>query len=136
MRPKVSFVILKGARRNIPHDEPLGQSETKTITLRIHSIQVIPSGLLMSYRISLSEGVASVVSSRQRIGYYSIYHGLNGFMSYLEAKQKPNKPLGEDGGRCPAAMLPPWSYKSELLTPKPKAYYHLPCRRSPSSPRR
>ena len=71
MRPKVSFVILKGARRNIPHDEPLGQSETKTITLRIHSIQVIPSGLLMSYRISLSEGVASVVSSRQRSGYYS-----------------------------------------------------------------
>ena len=68
MRPKVSFVILKGARRNIPHDEPLGQSETKTITLRIHSIQVIPSGLLMSYRISLSEGVASVVSSRQRSG--------------------------------------------------------------------
>ena len=66
MRPKVSFVILKGARRNIPHDEPLGQSETKTITLRIHSIQVIPSGLLMSYRISLSEGVASVVSSKQR----------------------------------------------------------------------
>ena len=57
MRTKVSFVILKGARRNIPHDEPLGQSETKTITLRIHSIQVIPSGLLMSYRISLSEGV-------------------------------------------------------------------------------
>ena len=71
MRPKVSFVILKGDRRNIPHDEPLGQSETKTITLRIHSIQVIPSGLLMSYRISLSEGVASVVSSRQRSGYYS-----------------------------------------------------------------
>ena len=71
MRPKVSFVIIKGARRNIPHDEPLGQSETKTITLRIHSIQVIPSGLLMSYRISLSEGVASVVSSRQRSGYYS-----------------------------------------------------------------
>ena len=142
MRPKVSFVILKGARRNIPHDEPLGQSETKTITLRIHSIQVIPSGLLMSYRISLSEGVASVVSSRQRSGYYSFYHGLNGldglngFMSYLEAKQKPNKPLGEDGGRCTDVMLPPWSYKSELLTPKPKAYYHLPCRRSPSSPRR
>ena len=71
MRPKVSFVILKGARRNIPHDEPLGQSETKTITLRIHSIQVIPSGLLMSYRISLSEDVASVMSSRQRSGYYS-----------------------------------------------------------------
>ena len=85
MRPKVSFVILKGDRRNIPHDEPLGQSETKTITLRIHSIQVIPSGLLMSYRISLSEGVASVVSSRQRSGYYSFYHGLDGldgFMSY------------------------------------------------------
>ena len=24
-----------------------------------------------------------------------------------------------------AAMLPPWSYKSELLTPKPEAYHHL-----------
>ena len=71
--PNVSpfHFLLKGARRNIPHDEPLGQSETKTITLRIHSIQVIPSGLLMSYRISLSEGVASVVSYRQRSGYYS-----------------------------------------------------------------
>ena len=33
-------------------------------------------------------------------------------------------------------MLPLWSYKSELLTPKPKAYHHLPYRRSPSSPRR
>ena len=52
------------------------------------------------------------------------------------ARQKPEKPLGEDGGRCPAAMLPPWSYKSELITPKPKAYHHLPCRRTPSSPRR
>ena len=39
-------------------------------------------------------------------------------------------------GRCPDAMLPLWSYKSELLTPKPKAYHHLPYRRSPSSPRR
>ena len=52
------------------------------------------------------------------------------------AKQKPDKPLGEDGGQCPDAMLPLWSYKSELLTPKPKAYHHLPYRRSPSSPRR
>ena len=24
-----------------------------------------------------------------------------------------------------AAMLPHWSYKSELLTPKPKAYHHF-----------
>ena len=24
-----------------------------------------------------------------------------------------------------AAMLPLWSYKSELLTPKPEAYHHL-----------
>ena len=42
-------------------------------------------------------------------------------MSYLGAKHKPEKPLGEDGERCPDAMLPLWSYKSELLTPKPKA---------------
>ena len=52
-----------------------------------------------------------------------------------KTKTKIN-PLGEDGGRCPDVMLPPWSYKSELLTPKPEAYHHLPCRRSPSSPRR
>ena len=41
-------------------------------------------------------------------------------------RQKPEKPLGEDGGRCPDAKLPLWSYMSELLTPKPKAYHHLP----------
>ena len=60
---------------------------------------------------------------------FLFYHGFNGFngfnglMFYLGAKQKPNKPLGEDGGRCPAVMLPLWSFKSELLTPKPEAYH-------------
>ena len=29
-------------------------------------------------------------------------------------------------GEALAAMLPPWSYKSELLTPKPEPYHHLP----------
>ena len=43
----------------------------------------------------------------------------------LGARQKPEKPLGEDGGLCPDVMLPLWSYKSELLTPKPKAYHQL-----------
>ena len=38
-------------------------------------------------------------------------------------RQKPEKPLGEDGGLCPDGMLPLWSYKSELLTPKPKSYH-------------
>ena len=36
--------------------------------------------------------------------WFVFYHGLNGldgFMSCLKAKQKPEKPLGEDGGRCP-----------------------------------
>ena len=28
-------------------------------------------------------------------------------------------------GDALAAMLPPWSYMSELLTPKPKACHHL-----------
>ena len=41
-------------------------------------------------------------------------------MRILGARQKHKKPLGEDGGLCPAVMLPPWSYKSELLTPKRK----------------
>ena len=45
-------------------------------------------------------------------------------------------PLERMEGDALAVMLPLWSYKSELLTPKPKAYHHLPCRRSPSSPRR
>ena len=45
-------------------------------------------------------------------------------------------PLERMEGDALAVMLPLWSYKSELLTPKPEAYHHLPCRRSPSSPRR
>ena len=45
-------------------------------------------------------------------------------------------PLERMEGDALAVMLPLWSYKSELLTPKPKAYHHLPYRRSPSSPRR
>ena len=52
-----------------------------------------------------------------------------------KTKTKKN-PLERMEGVALAAMLPPWSYKSELLTPKPKAYHHLPYRRSPSSPRR
>ena len=45
-------------------------------------------------------------------------------------------PLERMEGDALAVMLPLWSYKSELLTPKPEAYHHLPYRRSPSSPRR
>ena len=37
----------------------------------------------------------------------------------------PINPLERMEGVALAAMLPPWSYKSELLTPKPKAYHHL-----------
>ena len=35
-------------------------------------------------------------------------------------KQKQEKPLEEDGGKAPGVRLPLWSYKSKLLTPKPK----------------
>ena len=60
-----------------------------------------------------------------------IYHGFIGLdgdgpVAWLGAKHKPEKPLGEDGGLCPDVILPPWSYKSELLTPKPEVYHHLP----------
>ena len=43
-------------------------------------------------------------------------------------KQDKNQinPLGRMEGDALAVMLPLWSYKSELLTPKPKAYHHLP----------
>ena len=53
----------------------------------------------------------------------------------IRQKTKIN-PLERMEGDALAVMLPLWSYKSELLTPKPKAYHHLLCRRSPSSPRR
>ena len=43
----------------------------------------------------------------------------------IRQKNKIN-PLERMEGVALAAMLPPWSYKSELLTPKPKAYHHLP----------
>ena len=35
--------------------------------------------------------------------------------------QKQEKPLEEDGGKAPGVRLSLWSYKSKLLTPKPKA---------------
>ena len=56
--------------------------------------------------------------------------------SHWEQNKNQKNPLGRMEGDALAAMLPPWSYKSKLLTPKPKAYHHLPYRRSPSSPRR
>ena len=35
---------------------------------------------------------------------YSFYHGFNGLDGYMSCeviRQKPDKPLGEDGGLCP-----------------------------------
>ena len=84
----------------------------------------------------MREKIKQATSHPRPKEFVVIFDEQDEFMSYLGAKQKPEKPLGEDGGRCPAVMLPPWSYKSELLTPKPKAYHHLPYRRSLSSPRR
>ena len=43
-----------------------------------------------------------------------------------EQDKNPINPLGRMEGVALAAMLPLWSYKSELLTPKPEAYHHLP----------
>ena len=42
----------------------------------------------------------------------------------IRQKTKIN-PLVRMEGDALAAMLPPWSYKSKLLTPKPEAYHHL-----------
>ena len=62
---------------------------------------------------------------RQRMGKF-FYHGFNGLdgsfpMRGWEQDKNQKNPLERIGGRCPDAMLPPWSYKSKLLTPKPKA---------------
>ena len=46
--------------------------------------------------------------------------------SHWKQDKNQKNPLGRMEGDALAAMLPPWSYKSELLTPKPKAYHHLP----------
>ena len=46
--------------------------------------------------------------------------------SHWEQNKNQKNPLERMEGIALAAMLPPWSYKSELLTPKPKAYHHLP----------
>ena len=54
---------------------------------------------------------------------FSSYHGLDGFMSCVCWKQNKNQinPLERMEGDALAVMLPLCSYKSELLTPKPKA---------------
>ena len=46
-------------------------------------------------------------------------------VAVCKTKTKKN-PLVRMEGVALAAMLPLWSFKSELLTPKPKAYHHLP----------
>ena len=46
--------------------------------------------------------------------------------SHWEQNKNQKNPLERMEGVALAAMLPPWSYKSELLTPKPEAYHHLP----------
>ena len=51
-------------------------------------------------------------------------------------KEKPRKPLEEYGGCAAAVMLPFWSYKSKLLTPKPTASPVPSFRRLPFSSRR
>ena len=58
-------------------------------------------------------------------GQYAAGWVLISVLLWWVIRQKQEKPLGEDGGRCPAAILPPWSYKSELLTTKSEAYQHL-----------
>ena len=45
--------------------------------------------------------------------------------SHWEQNKNQKNPLGRMEGDALAAMLPPWSYKSKLLTPKPKARQHL-----------
>lgn len=60
---------------------------------------------------------------------YSFYHGFNGldgFACVYWVQYKNNKnPLERMEGFALAVMLPPWSYKSDLLTPKTKAYHYL-----------
>ena len=55
--------------------------------------------------------------------FYHGFNGLDGCVFCVCRKQNINQinPLERMEGVALAAMLPPWSYKSELLTPKPKA---------------
>ena len=84
---------------------------------------------IVSYMVLLpggqyARGQVLLLPRIERIGRIS-FEPLNFLILFLGARQKPNKPLGEDGGRCPAVMLPLWSYKSELLTTKSEVYQHL-----------
>ena len=74
----------------------------------------------------MREKIKQATSHPRPKEFVVIFELLEPSRSSLGAKHKPEKPLGEDGGLCPDVMLPPWSYKSELLTPKPEAYHHLP----------
>ena len=58
-------------------------------------------------------------------GQYAAGWVLISVLLWCAIRQKQEKPLGEDGVRCPAVMLTLWSYKSELLTTKSEAYQHL-----------
>lgn len=53
------------------------------------------------------------------------YHGFNGLdglfpMQGCEQDKNPINPLERMRARALVPKLPPWSYKSKLLTPKPK----------------
>ena len=57
------------------------------------------------------------------ISVFVIHKGIR--VSCFEQNKNQINPLERMEGDALAVMLPPWSYKSELLTPKPKAYHHL-----------
>ena len=73
--------------------------------------------LLVSTEAEATDGYLRLVRCPS-YGFSSFYHGFNGLdgteslNSLTGSKTKTGKPLGEDGGLCPAAMLPLWSYKS------------------------
>ena len=60
------------------------------------------------------------------ISHYHGLDGLDGLCPVCEQNKNQINPLERMESVALAAILPPWSYKSELLTPKPKAYHHLP----------
>ena len=68
----------------------------------------------------MTQDVAIAILPRiGRIGRMSVR-----WVAGSKTKTKIN-PLVRMEGIALAAMLPPWSYKSELLSPKPESYHHL-----------
>ena len=79
---------------------------------------------LMTLRAERFTSKSLVLVERQK-PYPPLVVAANPFArNVIRKKQKPEKPLEENGGKAPGDILPLWTNKSKLLMPKSKACHH------------